>query len=159
MLLAADQDKINLKYLCTMVVTSNNVERNSGDSYLLVIFSIPSYLIILGVWTIYVLLLGFYRCQSTALLLHGILKWHDYSVLQPNFKLPRTKISWWVSWYVMMRFDFNLSYANVDEALTTWYQGYFDIWLGGQYIWKIKQMHEQYGIYFKLKHYKTAPRW
>jgi hypothetical protein len=31
-------------------------------------------------------------------------------------------------------------------ALTTWYQGYYDIWLRGQYIWKIKDLHAQYGM-------------
>ena len=30
-------------------------------------------------------------------------------------------------------------------ALTTWYQAYYDIWLRGQYVWRIKEMHAQYG--------------
>ena len=30
-------------------------------------------------------------------------------------------------------------------ALTYWYEFYYDIILGGQYIWKIKALHDQYG--------------
>ncbi|KAL9105922.1 MAG: hypothetical protein Q9227_008982 [Pyrenula ochraceoflavens] len=29
-------------------------------------------------------------------------------------------------------------------ALTTWYEGYYDIWLKGRYIWKIRELHEQH---------------
>jgi hypothetical protein len=28
-------------------------------------------------------------------------------------------------------------------ALTLWYEFYYDVWLGGQYIWKIRELHEQ----------------
>ena len=30
-------------------------------------------------------------------------------------------------------------------ALTTWYEIYYDIWQPGQYVWKIKEMHERFG--------------
>ncbi|CAO1597228.1 hypothetical protein XANCAGTX0491_001048 [Xanthoria calcicola] len=30
-------------------------------------------------------------------------------------------------------------------ALTTWYQAYYDIWLGGQFFLRIEEMHAQYG--------------
>jgi hypothetical protein len=29
--------------------------------------------------------------------------------------------------------------------MTTWYEGYYDIWLGGQYYKKIGELHEKYG--------------
>jgi hypothetical protein len=29
-------------------------------------------------------------------------------------------------------------------ALTLWYEFYYDVWLGGQYIWKIRELHEEY---------------
>lgn len=29
--------------------------------------------------------------------------------------------------------------------MTTWYEAYYDLWLGGQYVWKIGEMHEMYG--------------
>ena len=29
-------------------------------------------------------------------------------------------------------------------ALTLWYEFYYDVWFGGQYIWKIRELHEQY---------------
>ncbi|KAL9609721.1 MAG: hypothetical protein Q9167_005529 [Letrouitia subvulpina] len=30
-------------------------------------------------------------------------------------------------------------------ALTTWYQGYYDVFCRGQYVWRIKEMHARYG--------------
>ena len=30
-------------------------------------------------------------------------------------------------------------------ALTTWYQAYFDIWLGGQFFKEIEKLHKEYG--------------
>ncbi len=30
-------------------------------------------------------------------------------------------------------------------ALTFLYEGYYDVWHRGQYTWKIKELHEQYG--------------
>ncbi|KAF2728529.1 cytochrome P450 [Polyplosphaeria fusca] len=30
-------------------------------------------------------------------------------------------------------------------ALTFWFEGYYDVFLGGKYLWKIKELHEQYG--------------
>ncbi|KAF2135991.1 uncharacterized protein K452DRAFT_354132 [Aplosporella prunicola CBS 121167] len=30
-------------------------------------------------------------------------------------------------------------------AMTMWYQGYYDIWRRGQYIWEVIKMHEKYG--------------
>ena len=30
-------------------------------------------------------------------------------------------------------------------ALTSWYECYYDVFKPGQYVFKIKQMHEQYG--------------
>ncbi|KAI4157454.1 MAG: hypothetical protein LQ342_008264 [Letrouitia transgressa] len=30
-------------------------------------------------------------------------------------------------------------------ALTTWYQGYYDVFCRGQYVWRIKEMHTRYG--------------
>ncbi|ERS99014.1 Cytochrome P450 family protein [Sporothrix schenckii 1099-18] len=35
-------------------------------------------------------------------------------------------------------------------ALTSWYCAYYDVYLGGQYIWKIKQLHEQYGPVLRI---------
>lgn len=31
-------------------------------------------------------------------------------------------------------------------ALTFWYEFYFDVIKGGQYIWEIEKMHDKYGI-------------
>lgn len=31
-------------------------------------------------------------------------------------------------------------------ALTLWYQFYFDVVKRGTYVWKIKEMHEEYGM-------------
>lgn len=30
-------------------------------------------------------------------------------------------------------------------ALSSWYECYFEVWLPGQYPWKIKKLHEEYG--------------
>lgn len=30
-------------------------------------------------------------------------------------------------------------------ALTFWYEFYYDCWLGGQYTWKIEELHKEYG--------------
>ena len=29
--------------------------------------------------------------------------------------------------------------------MTTWYEGYYDVWLGGQYIHQIAKLHKEYG--------------
>jgi hypothetical protein len=29
--------------------------------------------------------------------------------------------------------------------MTTWYEGYYDVFLGGQYIFKIAELHKEYG--------------
>lgn len=34
----------------------------------------------------------------------------------------------------------------ISTALTTWYQGYYDLWLGGQYLFRIEEMHAHYGM-------------
>lgn len=31
-------------------------------------------------------------------------------------------------------------------AITTWYSAYYDIWLRGQFVWKIRELHAQYGM-------------
>ena len=36
----------------------------------------------------------------------------------------------------------------VLAALTSWYEFYYDVILPGQYVFKIKEMHEQYGKCF-----------
>lgn len=35
-------------------------------------------------------------------------------------------------------------------AATYWYEFYYDIILGGQYIWKVKEMHERYGPVIRI---------
>ncbi|MCJ1465918.1 hypothetical protein MMC07_004537 [Pseudocyphellaria aurata] len=35
-------------------------------------------------------------------------------------------------------------------GLTTWYQAYYDIWLRGRYVFKIKEMHAQYGPIIRI---------
>ena len=35
--------------------------------------------------------------------------------------------------------------------MTTWYEAYYDLWLGGQYVWKIGELHKQYGRFFPKK--------
>jgi hypothetical protein len=35
--------------------------------------------------------------------------------------------------------------------MTTWYEGYYDVWLGGQYYKKIGELHEKYG-----QHHQTG---
>jgi hypothetical protein len=35
-------------------------------------------------------------------------------------------------------------------ALTFLYEGYYDVWCEGQYTWKIRELHKQYGIYIAL---------
>lgn len=32
-------------------------------------------------------------------------------------------------------------------ALSYWYEFYYDCWLDGQYTWKIRDLHRQYGMY------------
>jgi cytochrome P450 len=39
-------------------------------------------------------------------------------------------------------------------AATFWYEFYYDIILGGQYIWKIKSLHEQYGPIVRINPYE-----
>ena len=29
--------------------------------------------------------------------------------------------------------------------MTTWYEAYWDLWLGGQFVWKMVDLHEKYG--------------
>ncbi|KAF5875950.1 putative cytochrome p450 protein [Botrytis fragariae] len=35
-------------------------------------------------------------------------------------------------------------------AMTTWYEAYYDIWLGGQYVWKIEKLHKKYGPVIRI---------
>ncbi|KAE8441145.1 hypothetical protein EG329_005828 [Mollisiaceae sp. DMI_Dod_QoI] len=35
-------------------------------------------------------------------------------------------------------------------ALTYWYETYYDIFCGGEYLWKIKELHEQYGPILRI---------
>lgn len=35
----------------------------------------------------------------------------------------------------------------VSTALTTWYEGYYDLWLGGKYLFRIEEMHAHYGMF------------
>ncbi|KAL9114326.1 MAG: hypothetical protein Q9227_001748 [Pyrenula ochraceoflavens] len=35
-------------------------------------------------------------------------------------------------------------------ALTTWYEFYYDVWLKGRYIWKMQELHEQYGPVLRI---------
>lgn len=39
-------------------------------------------------------------------------------------------------------------------AISTWYEGYYDIIQGGQYTFKIAQMHKQYGIHHPAQPYR-----
>ena len=32
-------------------------------------------------------------------------------------------------------------------GVTFWYEFYYDVFKGGAYIWEIKKMHEQYGLF------------
>lgn len=34
-------------------------------------------------------------------------------------------------------------------AITLWYETYHDVWLRGKYVFKIKEMHEKYGRYYR----------
>lgn len=34
-------------------------------------------------------------------------------------------------------------------ALTYFYEFYYDVWQGGQYTWKIRDLHKQYGNYIQ----------
>ena len=42
-------------------------------------------------------------------------------------------------------------------ALTFWYEFYYDVWHEGQYTWKIRELHDQYGLYFpkRFARYQT----
>lgn len=33
-------------------------------------------------------------------------------------------------------------------SLTYWYEFYYDVWKGGRYTWKIRELHEKYGLLF-----------
>ncbi|KAL1892346.1 hypothetical protein Sste5346_007084 [Sporothrix stenoceras] len=35
-------------------------------------------------------------------------------------------------------------------ALTSWYATYYDVYLGGQYLWKIQELHDQYGPVLRI---------
>ncbi|ERF75987.1 hypothetical protein EPUS_01353 [Endocarpon pusillum Z07020] len=35
-------------------------------------------------------------------------------------------------------------------AMTTWYEAYYDLWLGGQYVWKIGELHKKYGPVIRI---------
>lgn len=35
-------------------------------------------------------------------------------------------------------------------AITFWYEFYYDVWNKGQYTWKLKELHKQYGIFSAL---------
>lgn len=37
-------------------------------------------------------------------------------------------------------------------AISTWYEGYYDIYQGGQYTFKIAQLHKQYGMVYPSIH-------
>ena len=34
----------------------------------------------------------------------------------------------------------------VCVALTHWYEGYYEVWLGGKYFLRLEEMHKQYGM-------------
>lgn len=59
--------------------------------------------------------------------------------LSLNFQVRSLRVGNHPTWSSL--YHINLGPA----ALTLWYQGYYDTWLRGQYVWKIREMHAQYG--------------
>lgn len=41
-------------------------------------------------------------------------------------------------------------------ALTSWYECYYDVFKPGQYVFKIKQLHEEYGKFQKIQAHHFA---
>ncbi|KAF4630224.1 hypothetical protein G7Y89_g7918 [Cudoniella acicularis] len=39
-------------------------------------------------------------------------------------------------------------------ALTLWYEFYYDVWLGGKYVFKIQELHKQYGPIIRINPYE-----
>ncbi|KAK7981293.1 hypothetical protein PG988_003531 [Apiospora saccharicola] len=40
-------------------------------------------------------------------------------------------------------------------SLTYWYEFYYDVWKGGRYTWKIREMHEKYGPFVRINPYEV----
>lgn len=59
--------------------------------------------------------------------------------LSLNFQVRSLQVGDHPTWCYLYHINFG------PAALTLWYQGYYDTWLRGQYIWKIREMHAQYG--------------
>ena len=59
--------------------------------------------------------------------------------------------------YVETLLIYRLYYAPVAKfpgprlaAITFFYEFYYDVWLEGQYTWKIQDLHKQYGMYLLI---------
>ena len=59
--------------------------------------------------------------------------------------------------YVGVLLIYRLFYASVAKfpgprlaAVTYFYEFYYDVWLEGQYTWKIQDLHKQYGMSLSL---------
>lgn len=50
---------------------------------------------------------------------------------------------------ILVKLQFVKMLLTAITALTTWYQGYYDIWLEGQYFRKINELHAKYGMSIK----------
>ncbi|KAF7950062.1 hypothetical protein EAE96_007363 [Botrytis aclada] len=80
----------------------------------------------------------------------AIFEFLDHRRLERISPLILLMIFWAV--YVVVLGVYRVYFSPISDfpgpklaALTTWYQGYYDIWLKGQYIWRIEEMHKQYG--------------
>lgn len=114
------------------------------------LFNVWNPLIALIALACYLLCLGLYRCRSLCICPHRNPLTTILSIFQSSRQVSRSKVCRWVT---ILLHSGLFCFCQIDlrlVALTTWYQGYYDIWLRGQYIWRIKEMHEQYGECFGL---------
>src|SRR3954463_8131091 len=65
-------------------------------------------------------------------------------------------ISYWIVVVIRRLFFSPISHFPGPKlaAASLWYEFYYDVILGGQYVWKVRQMHEKYGPVVRINPYE-----
>ena len=95
---------------------------------------------------------GFYRCMYSQDELpptrqaFSKANSEDFAVyLSPLAGIPGPKLAGKIGfpWHYCLAQTYNIS---LGLALTHWYEGYYEVWLGGKYFLRLEEIHKQYGM-------------